>query len=114
MSDNAETKQQPAQENPFHEEIGEAWKSHRKGFQDKAIEQFREVLNQDPNNIDALYGLALAKKAAGNTVEARQIFEQLGGILNKLADEEHSEGRQERLFMLRAMVSRMLKQLEDQ
>jgi tetratricopeptide (TPR) repeat protein len=112
MSD--EPQQKANEENPYHEQIGEAWKNHRKGFQDKAIEQFRAVLNEDPSNLDAMYGLALAKKAAGNLIEAKQTFEQLAEVLEQYASQDLSAGSRERIFMLRSMVTRLHKQLETE
>ena len=101
-------------ENPYHEEIGEAWKAHRNGFQDTAIEQFREVLEQDSENVDAMYGLGLAKKANGNILEARQTFDRLYDILEKYVQKESAEGKMERYYMLRNMVERLMKQMEEE
>lgn len=97
----------------YHEQIGEAWKAHRNGFQEEAIEQFRAVLEKDPENVDALYGLGLAKKAAGNLVEARQTFSHLYKLLEKHVQKEYAEGRMERFFMLRNMVERLLNQMDS-
>lgn len=98
-------------ENPYHEQIGEAWKAHRNGFQDNAIDQFRKVIDQDPNNIDALYGLALAEKAAGHTDTARDVLSHLEGLLKDLTESETQNSRPERHFMLYNMVQRILAQL---
>jgi tetratricopeptide (TPR) repeat protein len=42
---------------------------------DEAIKALREATRLEPGNIDAQYGLALALKEAGNTVEAIAAFE---------------------------------------
>jgi tetratricopeptide (TPR) repeat protein len=101
-------------ENPIDHEIGEAWKAHRQGFQDTAIQQFREILDKDPNNLDALYGLGLAEKAAGNDDEAKEIFLHLQTQIEDVSAEEASSGHPGKFFMLANMVKQQISQLDQE
>jgi len=58
------------------ERIGEAWQQHRAGNNVKAIEMFQEILNRTPNNLDALYGMGLARRANKQKDEAIKVFKQ--------------------------------------
>lgn len=98
-------------ENPIDKKIGSAWKSHRQGFQDQAITEFREILHQDPNHLDALYGLGLAQKASGDGDAAHQTFNKLQQLLNSILEEEQElplEDRQERYVMIAQMVRQQI------
>ena len=100
-------------DNPIDHEIGEAWKAHRQGFQDTAIQQFREILDRDPGNLDALYGLGLAEKAAGNEAEAKQIFLHLQAQIDGVSAEEAASGTPGRYFMLANMVKQQIRQIDQ-
>ncbi|NDJ84320.1 MAG: tetratricopeptide repeat protein [Chloroflexi bacterium] len=67
--------------------IGEAWKAHREGDNENAHARFQEILQQEPEHTDALYGLGLVLKANGDANGARGTFERLHDILNKLIDD---------------------------
>lgn len=98
-------------DNPIDKKIGAAWKSHRQGFQDQAILEFREVLHQDPNHLDALYGLGLAQKAAGNKDDALETFNKLYQLLDDILEEQDDlpyEDRDERYIMIANMVRQQL------
>ena len=99
-------------ENPIDHEIGEAWKAHRQGFHDTAIQQFREILDKEPENLDALYGLGLAEKAAGNDGEAREVFLHLQAQIEDISSEEESSGHPGKYFMLANMVKQQIRQLD--
>ena len=92
--------------------VGGAWKAHRQGFQEKAIEQYEAVLAQNPQHFDALYGLGLAYKASGNVARAQAIFSQLHEALTGLSSEENSSGHPGQYFMLANMVRQQLKTLQ--
>lgn len=54
--------------------ISNAWRLHREGNSDAAIEGFQAVLAGDSDNIDALYGIGLAYRAAGMNERAVESF----------------------------------------
>jgi tetratricopeptide (TPR) repeat protein len=56
--------------------IGHAWGHQRDGEYETAIKEFEQVLRQDPNNIDANYGMGLAHRSAGNFQEATLHFQR--------------------------------------
>lgn len=58
------------------ERIGEAWRLHRDGSNDKAISIFREIIQKAPDNVDAHYGLGLAHKASGDVASAADAFQK--------------------------------------
>ena len=62
-------------QNNVAERVGQAWHHHREGRNDAAVAEFETILRQDPNDIDANYGLALAQRAAGRTEAARTAFQ---------------------------------------
>ncbi|MCI0710514.1 MAG: tetratricopeptide repeat protein [Chloroflexi bacterium] len=101
-------------DNPIDHEIGEAWKAHRQGFHDTAIQQFREILDRDPENLDALYGLGLAEKAAGNNGEAKEIFLHVQARIDGVSAEEEAAGAPGRYFMLANMVKQQINQLSQE
>lgn len=56
--------------------IGHAWGHQRDGEYETAIKEFEQILRQDPNNIDANYGIGLAHRLAGHLQEATQYFQR--------------------------------------
>jgi Flp pilus assembly protein TadD len=58
------------------ERIGEAWQLHRMNNNPAAITIFQEILDKNPKDIDALYGLGLAQRAYGENNAAIDTFEQ--------------------------------------
>ncbi len=57
-------------------QVGTAWGHQRDGDPTTAIQEFEKILKQDSNNIDALYGLGLAQRAAGQKDAAIQSFQR--------------------------------------
>jgi tetratricopeptide (TPR) repeat protein len=93
--------------------IAEAWKSHRQGFHDKATEEFKKILQLNPDHTDALYGLGLSQKAAGNDQAAIATFTQLQERIANLSREEKETGHPGHYFMLANMVNQQLRSLQD-
>lgn len=106
------------------ERIGEAWRLHRDGSNDKAISIFKEIIQKTPDNVDAHYGLGLAQKASGDKASAADAFQKALNLaeaaLNAVKTASNVEGHhgtndldtnEDDRYM---MLSRMLKQrLED-
>lgn len=93
----------------FDSVAAEAWKAHREGRHDVAIQDFRAILEQDPTHMDALYGLGLAQKAVDDKLGAKVSFGKLRDLLQKIIDEgESTDGNRMQLNM----VNQRLKNLE--
>lgn len=73
-------------------QIGRAWRYQREGNADTAIKEFEKILRQDPDNIDANYGMGLAQRTAGQTQAAVEYFQRALEIVN----ENDSAGRNAR------------------
>lgn len=58
------------------ERIGEAWRLHRNGDNQAAIDIFKDILSKTPNNVDANYGLGLALRAKGDKAAAAEAFQR--------------------------------------
>lgn len=106
------------------ERIGEAWRMHREGNNDKAISIFQEIIKNAPENVDAYYGLGLAYKATKDMASAADAFQKALDLaqvaFNAVKTTSQAEGHhgqndldtnEDDRFM---MLTRMLKQrLED-
>ena len=60
----------------FAEQIGQAWRYQRDGKADAAIAEYERLLRQEPDNIDANYGMGLAQRTAGKYEAAIKYFER--------------------------------------
>jgi NAD(P)H-hydrate repair Nnr-like enzyme with NAD(P)H-hydrate epimerase domain len=109
------------------ERIGEAWRLHRSGNNNASIKIFEEILDKTPNNIDALYGLGLARRAEGNNSGAIEAFkaaqtrakEALDAIdVTSGVDGHHGANdldtyEDDRFLMLQRMIAQRLEELES-
>jgi len=64
-------------------QIGRAWRYQREGNADTAIKEFERILRQEPDNIDANYGMGLAQRAAGHQQAAIEHFQHALDIVDK-------------------------------
>lgn len=60
---------------PSAEKIGQAWRLHRDGDSQGAIDMFNSIVAANPANVDAHYGLGLAHKALGDNEAAAAAFQ---------------------------------------
>lgn len=92
--------------------IGEAWSAHYQGQHDVAIEKFSRILSQDPDNIDANWGLGLSYRSLNQNEAAREIFLRIKQLI---ADEVAKEvgTTPGRYVMLNRMVEQQLQFLEQ-
>lgn len=86
--------------------MGRAWRSHSVGRDDTAIEEFRKLVAAAPDDIDALYGLGMALRSAGQGQEAREIFNKVLALLSE--QEASTDDDANRLQMLRRMTQQQL------
>lgn len=98
-------------ENDIDVKIGQAWKAHYKGDQTTAIEQFKELVAQAPDNIDALWGLGLSYRKAGDLENARQVFTRAKELVQE--EQEKMPGELGRLPMLSRMIDQQLEFISD-
>jgi len=90
------------------EELGRAWAMHRNGNQNGAAEIFKNILIKSPSNLDAMYGLGLAQRAAGQNSEAIETFDKaLAGVHTEL---QQNPG-EDRLEILERMLNQRLAEL---
>lgn len=107
-------------QNNVAERVGQAWHHHREGRNDTAIAEFEAILKQNPNDIDANYGLALAQKKAGKTAAARQSFQNTLRLVEDArevytasrSDQNIKTPEDDRFMMLSRMVKQRLAELD--
>jgi tetratricopeptide (TPR) repeat protein len=97
--------------NGFDAKISAAWKAHYNGQHEQAIEQFKKLVDQTPDHIDANWGLGLAYRKAGEKASALQIFQKVRDLVTQEL-ETHPENH-ERLIMLKRMVSQQIEQMNE-
>lgn len=91
--------------------IGEAWRAHFKGEQQKAITQFSQLVEQAPENVDALWGLGLSYRKAGDLDRALDAFRRAKTVVKTKLDQDPAEYG--RLFMLNRMLSQQIEHMAD-
>jgi tetratricopeptide (TPR) repeat protein len=78
-------------------QLGHAWALHREGRNEPAIDEFTQMLREAPDNIDVLYGLGLAQRAAHLREEAKQTFERCLSLVDQALEQNPDEDRYEML-----------------
>lgn len=79
------------------ERIGSAWQQHREGRSESAISEFETILRQNPDDIDANYGIGLAQRAAGRADAAIQSFQTALQLVNKAKTVEDNSRSSEQI-----------------
>ncbi len=91
--------------------LGQAWTYHVQGKDDLAIAEFNKLLEQRPDDIDTLYGLALSQKSAGQLQAALQNFQR---VLDLLAHVDVSmEEAANRVTIMSRMVNQQIVALQE-
>lgn len=91
--------------------IGAAWKAHYQGHDDVAIEQFRQLVAEAPDHIDANWGLGLSYRDAGQIEDATQVFHKVKDLVGTQLEAHGTE--HERFVMLSRMVEQQLAQINE-
>jgi tetratricopeptide (TPR) repeat protein len=91
-------------------QIGQAWRSHREGNNEAAIEQFGRILRTAPDSIDANYGLGLANRALGNQAAATESFQRALEMTDRA--EATSQEERDRYMMLSRMIKQRLEEIK--
>ncbi len=76
------------------ERIGQAWTYLRDKRYDAALAEFESILNKNPDDIDANYGLGLAQKALGQAEAAAVSFRKSLALVEQ-ARKEYERTRAE-------------------
>lgn len=95
----------------YAEHLGRAWALHRQGQNDNAIQEFSGLLQLSPNNIDALYGLALSQRSAGRLEEAKNNFERCLVEVESALTDHPGEDRYE---MLKRFVMQRIAEMKGE
>ncbi|MBK8134929.1 MAG: tetratricopeptide repeat protein [Chloroflexi bacterium] len=99
--------------------IGDAWAMHRKGDHVNAARAFEDVLRTEAENVDAHYGLGLAKRAAGDKSAAKASFEKAKSLAERNLAELRTNNpsndlktnKDDRYMMLTRMLQQRLAEL---
>jgi thioredoxin-like negative regulator of GroEL len=91
--------------------LGQAWRAHAVGRNDSAVEEFQKIASASPEDVDALYGLALSQRGAGLKAEALANFKRLLELVESASSED--DDQKARQQMLTRMVSQQIKILEE-
>jgi len=92
--------------------IGAAWSAHYEGQNDAAVQQFSEILNVEPANVDAHWGLGLAYLGLNQREKARETFLKVKDlILQEIARQNSTTAG--RFVMLNRMVDQQLARLDE-
>lgn len=68
------------------ESVKTGWNLYNDKKYPEAIQSFEKALEEDPQDSDALYGLALALKASGQTKKAIETFEKTIKVMETIDD----------------------------
>lgn len=104
------------------EKIGQAWRRHRDGDDAGAIEVFMSIIEANPANVDAHYGLGLAQKSLGdneaaaksfqaaldNTEQALSAVQTASHVEGQLGDNDLDSKLDDRYMMLTRMLNQRL------
>jgi Flp pilus assembly protein TadD len=91
--------------------IAEAWKAHYARQHQAAVEVFRQVVAEAPDNIDANWGLGLSYRGTGDKENALRVFQKVKELVAAHMESD-SEGR-ERYIMLSRMVTQQIEQMSN-
>ncbi|MEP7291780.1 MAG: tetratricopeptide repeat protein [Chloroflexota bacterium] len=98
-----------AKNQDYAEQLGRAWALHRQGQNDAAAREFSALLQNAANNMDALYGLGLSQRGAGQMQAAQSSFEKCLVQVNSSLAERPNE---DRFQMLEKMTNQRLSELK--
>ncbi len=93
-----------------HSPLGQAWRSHAVGRDDAAVNEFKKIADESPDDMDVLYGLALSQKGAGQRDEALANFKRVLELIH--ASEVEGDTADDRVAMLTRMVQQQISFVE--
>jgi cytochrome c-type biogenesis protein CcmH/NrfG len=103
--------------------VSHAWRHQREHQASAAVPEYEQILKQDANNIDALYGYGLALRDTGNTEGAVANFQKCLELVEAAAaarrpaktEEEHrvaNTPEDDRYMMLTRMLKQRISELK--
>ena len=97
--------------NELDVKIGAAWQAHYNGQHAAAVEQFNQIVADNPDHIDANWGLGLSARKAGDSETALQAFTKARDLI--VAELASDPEDYERFIMLERMVKQQVEQMSD-
>jgi Tfp pilus assembly protein PilF len=85
--------------------LGRAWAYHRDGRNDAALVEFERILKDNPNDIDANFGLGLVYRVMGRIDKSGSAFEK---SLQLVERELQAHPGEDRWLMLVRMINQRL------
>lgn len=103
-------------------QIARAWDFQRKGQAADAAKEFERILKQNNDNIDAHYGMGLAKRSSGQNADALEHFQQALKLVEAAAEtrrparegaerNEPNTTEDDRYMMLNRMIKQRLAEI---
>jgi tetratricopeptide (TPR) repeat protein len=74
--------------------MSHAWNFLREGKPESAIPEFERILNDNHEDVDALYGLGLAQRKVGQYEASVKAFETAFQLVKLISDRQMSERRE--------------------
>ena len=65
----------------FDGRVGQAWSLHYRKQYEASTKEFRKLVDEWPDHIDANYGLGLSLRCSGRDKEAAEIFRKVKGFV---------------------------------
>lgn len=90
-------------------QVSEAWGRHLANQSADAVKQFTQLVNANPQHLDALFGLALALKKQGDLAAAREYF----GRADAVCDAELAKDLEDpsRFAMMKRIIAQHFRML---
>lgn len=101
------TKSVRAEFTEFDQRVGKAWSLHIQGQSEAAIAEFKKLVDEWGDHIDANYGLALAYKGAKRYDQAREQFQKVREYI-EAERARHTGEDNSRFHMLLRMIDQHL------
>ena len=96
------------------EQVKQAWKDHYQHRNEEALAAFENVVAQDPEHIDAQYGLALTLAVLGQSTRAAEVFKHVAQLVDAQIRQQPAGDEDARYRMLARMINQQLDMLTVQ
>ena len=94
------------------DKLKEAWRDHYQHRNEEALAAFEKVVAQDPEHIDAQYGLALTLAALGQAARAAEAFNQAAQLIEVQIRQQPADDEDARYRMLARMINQQIDMLK--
>jgi predicted TPR repeat methyltransferase len=96
------------EQDAYGAQLGQAWGLLRQGSASAAADGFGQILKAAPEHLDALFGLGLSQKVAGQSSSAQSNFEK---CLELVRAGRKAEPNNDRFLMLERIVQQRIKEI---